>query len=83
MWAGAWVSARNGSVEREDVRSPPREHAGAGVGPVVELAHGQLDAPARLGRDGSLPLSAYDTVLIDTPAAFATSWIFAMSDSIV
>ncbi len=30
-----------------------------------------------------LPLSAYDTVLIDTPAALATSWIFAMSDSIV
>ena len=40
--------------EREDVGASPREHAGAGVGPVVELAHGLLDALPGLGGDRAL-----------------------------
>ncbi len=32
---------------------------------------------------GRLPLSAYDTVLIETPAASATSLIFTIADSVV
>ena len=35
------------------------------------------------GEIGRLPLSAYDTVLIDTPAASATSLIFTIANSVV
>src|SRR5690349_12497805 len=83
MWVGAWVSLRSGSVRAKIcVRLPASMRAPAlGLYPRSRTAFSmRRRVSAEIGR---FPLSAYDTVLIDTPAASATSLIFTIRHSVV
>ena len=83
MWVGAWVSRRSGSVRAKMwVRLPASIRAPAlGLYPRLLTACSMRRRVS--GETGRLPLSAYDTVLIDTPAASCHLVDLRHADSVV